>query len=723
MFFDRQMKKCAAFIAALAVVLTLIPADLSVAYADGEDNPAIYVDYLGMAVRSDNPDRGPSSTKWESRPAFTELQKGSIFWVGVRVTNLNMVSFIQSGGIQELEITFDYNSDYIAPADDLALTLSGDDLRQYSPDRTKWIEQIKDFNFTEEGSTEEYTGNALWDSRYYSIGAGTVPNAEPDQSPGREPTSTPMTSNSWKSAHMFIQKINELENSNTTRFYNIGTGAEQYLIRIPFILKDAPTDGTKPETLFLSRGPASLQISTDTDDGMPYQWENEDRRPDVNPIRNLKRYFTFGGDLNLFQETDGITSLQFTYTTGEGEEATENNIDLYENYEQNGNSVVYNPETLLYYISVPKDIEKINFMIKGTEEKPQVKHGDYSSPSALQDVAGVTKTDDSWTGSVTLSGIVAASGQENTPDIVGVPNDASYKNVVTITVGTKTYTVHVREAKSEPAGEARIELAPGNSPYGLIERMGEKWYTGEGTAWTEEEIAAAKKVFDSVNKFTSGYTPDKGNTAALYTVEAWVGDGEDVSSEDIKNPEINMDRNVNTQFYYNKSEYQEMGFTAYNSDGTTVAAIDVTVTIGLDKMAADNINNFKDDAVEHDDAVNVADLGEEISARPGIYTLTYSFEDKISKETITNTRKFVVVWENGDADLSGYLNSGDADTVYDVLARRLVPYNGVIDSSANVHKYRMLDVDNSQYVNSGDADMVYDALARRSTLVVYYSNI
>ena len=169
--------------------------------------------------------------------------------------------------------------------------------------------------------------------------------------------------------------------------------------------------------------------------------------------------------------------------------------------------------------------------------------------------------------------------------------------------------------------------------------------------------------------------------------------------------------------------YQEMGFTAYNSDGTTVAAIDVTVTIGLDKMAADNINNFKDDAVEHDDAVNVADLGEEISARPGIYTLTYSFEDKISKETITNTRKFVVVWENGDADLSGYLNSGDADTVYDVLARRLVPYNGVIDSSANVHKYRMLDVDNSQYVNSGDADMVYDALARRSTLVVYYSNI
>jgi len=729
MFFKRQIKKSLAFAAALTLLSAVIPADLSVSYADEADTkPYIYVDYLGLAERTGNDSRGPSDTKVETRPAFKTADKGKVFWVGVRVTNLEL-TFMQSKGITSMDIAFDYNSDYMIPADEIILSADDALAKGTAPvDAEKWKQVIEKFNFTEE-NVEDSNSKTLWDSRYYYIEYGDPEANIDNDTQGKAHQSEVLNGSAWKTAHITINKnMDEFANQYTNRFYSIENGSGYYLIRMPFILLDAPADGTQPKAFFLSRGPKTLAMEAGgDDDDMPYSWEDDgDRRPDVNPVRNLKNYFSFGGDLNLFQEADSITNMRFTYPETADENATPVAVTLYKNFEQNDSETIYNPETFVYYISVPKDTKYVDFITDGTENAPYVEHGDYTSPAAFTSVSGITKGADGWHGRVELNGTNAASGQENTPEIAGAPNDPAYKNVIRFTAGEKTYTVHVREVSDTPSGEARIELAPGNSPYGLIERMGTKWYNGDGEAWSEEKIAAAKTAFDEENMFTTEYLPDNQIAGEIFSPRAWIGFDISDRQDDIENPEINLDRNVSVQFIYSATSFYDAGFEAYYSDGTKVNDNDVKRTITFAVMTdagylniADAVNTSYEITGNSSDEV---DLFSDVYICPGIYDMEYSFKD-LDGNLISTNRKFVVLWELGNADLDTLLTAGDASAINNTLENRIRPYENLDESGQNLYIYRIMDADRDAILSAGDASRINNTLENRTKINAFYSTL
>lgn len=733
MFYKRQMKKALAFAAALTLLSAVIPADLSVSYADETSTkPYIYIDYLGLAERSGNDSRGPSDTKLDTRPAFKTADKGKVFWVGVRVTNLENTSFIRDRGLTSIDVAFDYNSDYIIPADEVVLSADAALAKGSVPvDTEKWKQVIKQFNFTEEGAENNNTSKTLWNSNYYYIDYAAPEATIDTETPGKAQQPEFSNGNAWKTAHLTINKnADEFESNITSRFYSIENGAGYYIIRMPFILLDTPTDGSQPRTLFLSRGPKTLTMEAggETED-LGYQWEDDgDRRPDVIPARNLKNVFDFGGDLNIFQESDSITNMSFTYPETDDENATPVAITLYKNFDQNGSETIYNPETFVYYISVPKDTKYVDFVTDDTENAPYVEHGDYTSPAAFISVSGITKGADGWHGRVELTGTVSASGQENTPDIEGVPSDPSYKNVIRFTAGEKTYTVHVREKSDAPIGEARIELAPGNSPYGLIERMGEKWYKGEGTAWTEEQIAAAKNDFSKANRFTTNYLPKDADTKVIYTATAWgernmteVPVGTDIEKWEQENESqkayVNYDKDSTAAFAYMRKSFIDPGFKVIDSNGEIVELSGNNVvkrTITWDVMPSGGTAGLKNPDIVTRGAVVESELngteGEDIinltnvHVKPGIYKIEYVYTD--GQSTASAIRTLVVIPSIGDVNMDNVTNNSDADviklrdTIFDLNNPQR---NG---SDARVYYYRAADVNKDNVTNNSDADVI-----------------
>lgn len=694
-----------------------------------ESKPTIYVDYLGVDEGA-----GPPSVPRPS-PGFTEeslIDKSTepntaicpVFWVGVRVDNLRDVEFLKEEGLRNLEIAFDYNPEFVKPCDVLDSTVSS----TAAVDKDKWMQLINDANFSDTGLTQDGK-NDIWKSSDYKLTTYSAFEANPDTEPDREYEAP----SGWKTQFVSIQKKDN--DKTTNRFFGVDDISDHYLLKIPFRLVNAPDDGGKPLAFRLSLGPSSLVMTVGDSGYESYQWEKNTRMPDDS--HNLKDTFQFAGQLNIFKadsDVDEMTEFAVSYPTADSteENKTYEAAQLYSGDAQSAEQATkFLPGTYEYYITVPSHAKEVKLDMSSFETAPVVKRWDYDATGGTQpNIESVTAAEDTsiagnWSAVVSLKG----SGADYTDTISITINDGIEG------VEPNEYKVHVKKEASEepPTGEARIELAPGNSPYGLIERMGEKYYTGDGEPWSEEKIAKAKEEFDKGNKFADGYVPDGGDAGVTYTPKAWVGDSLAGKDDDISSPEINMDRNSTALFIYNRTAFADAGFVAYDSRGNKVEDEKVTRSIKVDVMPSASLSSLKDSAVPSDPepiVINqtannglITDLSK-LNIRPGVYTMTYSFTDPVKgTDVITIERKVVVVWQNGDADLSTIRNGTDADIIMDILAKRVDPYSGVNEITSYIFKFRILDVDNSTVFNATDSDVVMDILAKRAPAVIFYSSV
>lgn len=438
-----------AFTLLLSAVLPLAAPDS--VYADGEEDvkPTINVDYLGTAASTT--DHGPHDSV-QPLPGFSSIGDGeqTVFWLGVRISDFTDVQFIKDGGLYNLEISIDYDSDYISPVDNL--NLADSHTAYASIEEDAWRKIIEDANFGDYSDETGVNKTLVWNSNAYELSQESYWMATPYRESDRDGV-VPQTGN-WKSQFISIVKKEGMQ-LDTNRFYNGAADAKQedsYLLRIPFLLKKVPDDGSKPYVLRLSLSPGTLVMTANSDETrkVSYQWEAETKTENE---LNLKNIFGFGGDVNIFksdEDIDNMTDLEISYISG----TKETKLELYtdENITKLG---VYNQSRLVYYISVPEDVSDLIYAISGMKGTPKVEHVTYDDPPVRTALTG-TKGDTSgiYSGTFTLSGITSASGaaiEGINPE--GMPSDRRYKDMLLITVGegedAKTYTVHIRHEEPE----------------------------------------------------------------------------------------------------------------------------------------------------------------------------------------------------------------------------------------------------------------------------------
>lgn len=714
-----QLKKNLIIIALTALLLgVMIVLPNMPVLADDEEAPAeraqIYMDYLGRAGQGGG--LGPQN-KAQVKPGFTlnDLGTGStVFWVGIRLDKLEAVQFMKDGGLRDLEIGIEYNPEYVRPCDDLQNPTANVD----AVDKAAWAQIIEEYNI---GSGEPY----LWDAAHYSL---MTEYSAPAVRPGNEDGRVSAAEAGWRMQFISIMKKDDLTEPATNRFYNVTNNDDgYYILRLPFQLVKAPAedDAVKPEVLHISLGPSSFVMTSGVggtaDDTQTYAWEAVDR---TDAVHNLKNYFAYNGDLNIFADPNGgdtMNTLTVDYqTTDENDDTVTVIAQLYKDAARE-NAVSYSPDVKEYYMELPAGVTEVNLTMSRLEAAaPLVARYDFGTDGTTADT--ITPVEDSsvrgrWTAKVALSGRGAGDYQ----DTISITVNNGVNEDITPTV----YLIHV---KSEPGqtGEAYIKLYPGNSPYGLIERMGADYYQGDGEPWSEEKISEAKAKFAEGNKFADGLVPDNGNASVNYTLNAWYG--ESLNGIDANDITINMDRNPNALFAYNKRAFVEPGFEAKYSDGTAVDISDVTVKVTVNRMVSNNYASMKDATEDPDIVLTEADgkistLVSGLHIAPGVYTMTYSFTDSITSQLVSETRNFIIIWGNGDADMNDSTNSTDPDMVSDIVSGRINPYAGLSTVTENIYKFRIVDADNNGAVNTTDPDMVSDIVSGKVSDVVYYRNL
>jgi uncharacterized repeat protein (TIGR02543 family) len=360
------------------------------------------------------------------------------------------------------------------------------------------------------------------------------------------------------------------------------------------------------------------------------------------------------------------------------------------------------PTTTEYYVRVDKDTTSAKFDI--TLTNPDTTEVYYPTDTKL------TANND---GTYTISVPLTSSGT-TTNDVV-----------ITTKAGDNTiaYTFHIQKLV-----EAKIELNYGNSPYGLIAAMGKD----ETNPWDSTKIEAAQTSFTSgsssnANKFTdSSLTPTGAKSNITYTLAAW-GNSTD--------PTVNMDRNEYAIFAYNNNNFTDTGFTAYDSLGNKIDDENVTRSITINQMKSKAVASMNTDALT---AKTFDDLGISVDENtqvktstntitelkstticPGVYTMTYSFKDPTTGETVTAERKIVYLWNIGDVDLSGSVATPDATAISKILSGKIA-FGGIDSSVEKLYKFRIADVDMSTAIATPDGSAVRKLLGGKINSPEFY---
>lgn len=255
-------------------------------------------------------------------------------------------------------------------------------------------------------------------------------------------------------------------------------------------------------------------------------------------------------------------------------------------------------------------------------------------------------------------------------------------------------------------GEARKVLAAGNSPYGMIENDA-----------TITDKAAAKAAFSSGYRFTAGYKPHQATELTnIYWPEAWEGG-------------TNYDEDVTALFIYLGQEFYDPGASSiYNNAGDLIDNVTVTRTLGdyyqMDTTQTTAMDRFSGGSVVATEidlgtvlATNGAIPGETVAVaatsvtdlRPGVYRLTYTFEDYDHQTQLYFTRPLIVLSPNGDVDADQILERADADAIRKRFRTALPLEMADVDYSAGdklVYKYRIVDANNDRNINNVDANLI-----------------
>ena len=377
--------------------------------------------------------------------------------------------------------------------------------------------------------------------------------------------------------------------------------------------------------------------------------------------------------------------------------------DLYTSNELT-DTTTFNKDTEGYYVTIPtnsdvvinlkgsfKPEEDVTYIMGGAEQtdiKPALTEG----------------TTDEWTVTLPKDKLAVAAGEADKENL--------FKNVLEITIGSKTYTVKLKQQ-----AKAKIVLNYGNSPYGEIMK---------DAAITDKE--AAKAEFSANNAFVkdSANTPssvkDIVDAGYTYGFRAWLEpeDPRNLTEDELaqlERPEINIDRDPNSIFVYYKDAFVDPGFTAVDSKGNPVTHVKRKIKLSQIKTSgyvgmADK--NTEDKTLTWENGESEL-LIEEVTKldetylqyiRPDVYEMEYSFVDQGTNETVTAVRKVVLLSDYADATLDGRVNNNDT-AFFRLMVNTNVNTESVIgvikESSHNLYLYRMIDARINNFVDNNDS--------------------
>lgn len=349
------------------------------------------------------------------------------------------------------------------------------------------------------------------------------------------------------------------------------------------------------------------------------------------------------------------------------------------------------------------------------EEELNLKQSDYTAdqkfdndetPTVKDYYIRVTDTDaDEVTFTITLTnadtttltavGGTATKNDDGTYTVTApLTSKGAAANVVTITTKagdaedapTITYTFNIQQLV-----EAKIVLNYGNSPYGEIMK---------DSAITDKD--AAKEAFNVNNQFTSAYLPTGCSLDLLYKPLAWGG---------ATDSDKNMDRNDYALFVYEKSDFTDPGFVATDSLGNIVDPTTITRSIDVYNLTA---NNLSEDltSVAPTTIVKTGVAADytftEITTaaayvRPDVYDMIYTFIDPNTNDTVSVTRKIIVLLKRGDTNVDNSVNGTDLSTIVNyVKGVSLTDETIAPETTTNLFKYRVVDMNMDGSINGTD---------------------
>lgn len=736
-----------AFITVLSLLLSLVPTAAFAADPTplaATDKAHISIDFLGYAQNDGS--YGPAASKVENRMAMTNEDIGKVFWLGVRLSDLNKADFITKGGIRDLEIAFDYNPNLVRPCSNLSAAEEG------SFSDAAWKTNLQTFNFTAADPADNKADAAqLWDHNLYALSTDdTVADVEPDTEDGREF----LAEDGWKEMFISIQRT-DADTASSNRFYGVADAVPYYILKIPMRLAGVPNAGEKPLAVRLALGPGSFVMTSGeaAESGIGYAWEKEDRSE---AVLNLKNIFEFDGDINLFQDEgeSELTALTVSHTVSGSAVANNNTL-----YTDAGllTEAAFRTTTYHYYTTVAAFAETMTLNMTGPLTSPSVTHESGSVPTG--------SAIDTTPCAVTAAG----TGQwSSTFPLESKGKDADgFTDIVKISVEQKDgtfaeYVLHIKR-EEEIAGEPKIILNYGNSPYGEIMKDDVVWRTldkykdelgdsdndgiPDGREMWQED---AKTAFNLRNRYVVEYTPEDVKDIVKsypngYNPKAWVDSTGDQSL--IEDPSVNIDRDDKAIFIYNNNSFADSfidpGFTAVDSSGKEVATLDRRITVS--RVATTDFKAMKNENQQPLQPIEI--LGKESQyliteitptfvnndpttriVRPDVYDMEYSFYDTKTSTTVSAIRKVVVLNFTGDTDLNGIINLQDRNFMSIMNSNNQRPPAWLTDGKINVkesarllYMYRIADTDGNGIVNPQDRNALSQANSgNKKTLPLFY---
>lgn len=642
----------------------------------------IYVDFMGVG---DSPGEGKKSGSLDS----TNIE--DTFWVGVAVDKVNDLNLF-TDGVYSLELAFEYNPDFVRP--DIKDS-SGSTTGTETEKDDRWNTKIANANIGSET-------DKIWNSDYVSF---AVYDSEIDQNADRADKDLLNERQNWKMCTVSVT-LTEQDVQNLS-FKGLSSPDKQYLLKLPFTLVGVPEDGAadpNPIVLSLIRGPETFDIGSGSNGETPNaKWNETENQGAAN---NLKTHFNFAGDVHLFGESVSIEDItpfrMVPKLDSDGNPMKDTNekvIEEEETYTLSHDNTLskegFDPSVDTYYLSISNDPDNLQLRIK-TDSQPYIYLNGSSTPISTTSITG---------------GFVTAVIPLKELDVSTKDQDNGFNNTISIRDDPSSteslYTIYVRRLL-----KPKIELNYGNSPYGMI--MNE-------STWDDAKKEQAKTSFNSANRFSSSYLPS-GASTKLYSPKAW---NNSIDSE------INLDRNDYSIFIYNKKPFKDPGFKAVDSMGDTIQDEKITRSIIVDRMPANNFNAMKDDNViketikitDKTSQYTFTELSAGKSIRPGVYDMSYSFNDTKTGETITAIRKVVLLWTLGDADLSTIRNAADSSSTTSYVKGVSRPLTGVNSITGNLYLYRIIDADKSGIINAADASTITSIVKGVAKPEEFYKNL
>ncbi len=632
---------------------------------------------------------------------LTEADVGKEFWIGVAGDNLASNGLtLFSDGVYTFEVSFEYDPSFVEPYFKNADKANAE---------AEWLEELKTGNLADANSS------LYWNKNQYEI--ISVRDTALDKNDERELLEkTEDERKNWRMCTVCVS-FKDGATFSDTRFQGITDGAKQYFLKLPFILNKVPGSddlNKNPTVLSLVRGPETFNVASN-DKGTQYsEWEKTVPDPMVEDITNLKTLFTFAGDVSLFDQGAAIENI-VAVKTKTGEETADTEYPL--SKDTTLQKEPFDPEVTDFYVRVPNDVTKIKLNITASDNDDlTVTVNGGSPPLTTTAVSGEEKL--YVTPEFNLNELNKDTDTGGTED--------GFNNIVVVKKGDTEYKIHIKRLL-----KPRIELKPGNSPYGLIERMSKKYLGDSG--WDDDTIKEAKKQFDESHSSRKKYgtlVPTDGQTKLTYTTKAWDSFKTFDKDEEGNKIPYNGDTDPTAMFVFQRRKFRDVGFEAYDAEGNPISSdVKVTRSVTVKTMANgvpsyiaanDTKEKITDLPITTDDS-DSNHLFDELlgkNIRPDVYRMSYTFTDPITSETCKIERKLIVVSRHGDALIN------NDNTVNNPDASAIISNKGKINAGNSLYRFRVADslVNTDDTVNNPDASTVVTNKSKLGEFYIYLPN-